>query len=264
MRLDVYLAEQGMVRSRQLAKDMIKSGKVTINGKTADKPSKDISDTDVVEIIGEMPRYVGRGGLKLEKALSAFGINVSGRICADIGASTGGFTDCMLQSGAGYVYALDVGHDQLDPSLLADERVCSMEGTNIKDVDRSSFDKEISFVCTDVSFISLTKVIPKIYEILSENGEAVMLIKPQFECGKQDIGKNGIVRSPKVHERVIKDIAACCECNSLGVHGIDYSPVQGGDGNIEYLIYVKKNTHGIQPDISAIVRAAHDKMKKEQ
>lgn len=264
MRLDVYLTEKGLVKSRELAKSIIKSGGVSINGQTARKPSQEVSENDEISVTGNMPKFVGRGGLKLEKALCSFGIDVKGFVCVDIGASTGGFTDCLLQNGAAYVYAVDVGHGQLDSNLANDNRVYNMEGTNIKDVNAASFSEKIDFICTDVSFISLTKVIPVITDILSDGGQAVMLIKPQFECGKADIGKNGIVRSPKVHERVIKEIASACEVSGLGVKSIDFSPIRGGDGNIEYLINVKKNEAGSIPDIKQVVTSAHDSYKKEQ
>lgn len=244
MRLDVYLAENGIVKSRELAKRLISAGAVEINGKTVTKPAFNVSDTDNINITGEMPKYVGRGGYKLEKAIECFGIELRGLVCIDIGASTGGFTDCMLQNGAGYVYAVDVGHGQLDGKLLADSRICSMEGTNIKDVRAEDLLRKISFAATDVSFISLSKIMPKISELLEDNGSAVMLIKPQFECGKADIGKNGIVRSPKVHARVMREIHAACTACGMGVVGMDFSPIQGGDGNIEYLMYAVKGAAG--------------------
>lgn len=264
MRLDVYLSENGIVKSRELAKKLISSGSVEVNGKAAAKPSLNVSDTDEIVITGEMPKYVGRGGYKLEKALECFDIDLSGRVCIDIGASTGGFTDCMLQKEAGFVYAVDVGHDQLDGKLLSDSRVCSMEGVNIKDVSAEDFPKKITFAAADVSFISLGKIMPKIAELLDENGSAVMLIKPQFECGKSDIGKNGIVRSPKVHIRVMKEVSAACSACGLGVMGMDHSPIQGGDGNIEYLMYAVKGASGRMLDIEKIVTQAHKTLNKER
>lgn len=259
MRIDTYLSEHGLVKSRELAKKLICSNGITVNGKIISKPSKEVSENDDIKIIAQMPRYVGRGGLKLEKALGCFNIRLNGLVCADIGASTGGFTDCMLQNGAKLVYSIDVGHDQLDEKLINDSRVINMEGTNIRNVTKESFEKSIDFVSADVSFISLTKVIPVISTILDDNGMAVMLIKPQFECGKADIGKNGIVRSSKVHLRVINEIAACCDGNGLGVHGIDHSPIQGGDGNIEFLIYVLKGKASKSFDFRSIVDNAHNK-----
>lgn len=258
----MYLAEKGLVKSRELAKSIIAGGGVTVNGITAAKPSKDVSNSDDIRITAEMPKYVGRGGLKMEKALKCFEIDIHGTVCIDIGASTGGFTDCMLQNGAAYVYAVDVGHGQLDEKLISDSRVANMEGTNIKDVSADDFPQKIGFISADVSFISLTKVIPKISELLSDGGRAVMLIKLQFECGRSDIGKNGIVRSPKIHARVMREITAACENAGLGAAGMDYSPVQGGDGNIEYLIYTVKGAVGRIFDFSRIADEAQKMLKK--
>lgn len=262
MRIDAFLAENGYVKSREAAKNLILAGGVSVNGKPVKKPSADVDADDDIIITADMPKYVGRGGLKLEKALECFGISVKGLVCLDIGASTGGFTDCMLQNGAEYVYAVDVGHGQLDEKLINDSRVANMENTNIRDCFISDFDKRIDFICTDVSFISLTKIIPVIHSLLDDGGSAVMLIKPQFECGRADIGKKGIVRSEKVHLRVIREIASFCESSGLGVRGIDYSPIKGGDGNIEYLIYVKKNQSGKAFDFSIAVDAAHHELRK--
>lgn len=262
MRLDIYLSENKIVKSRELAKKMISEGGVSVNGTVVTKPSRDISDCDSVELVKELPLYVGRGGLKLEKALTCFKIDLSGLVCMDIGASTGGFTDCMLQRGAKYVYAVDVGHGQLDEKLSSDKRVKNMEGVNIKDVSPSDFPKRIDFIGTDVSFISLTKVIPKIHELLTEGGGAVMLIKPQFECGRADIGKNGIVRSEKAHLRAVRDIIACCEECGIGVQGLDYSPIKGGEGNIEFLIYAVKGAEGDIFDCAEVVSQAHKAHKE--
>ncbi|MGN0641692.1 MAG: TlyA family RNA methyltransferase [Huintestinicola sp.] len=264
MRLDVYLAEEGMVKSRETAKKLIAEGGVTVNGKTADKPSAAVPEGAEVRIIGALPKYVGRGGLKLEKALRVFDISLEGMVCMDIGASTGGFTDCMLQNGAALVYAADVGHGQLDEKLINDSRVINMEGYNIRSAQLSDFEKRAEFISCDVSFISLKMVIPKIAELLPENGRAVMLIKPQFECGKSNIGKNGIVRSAKVHISVINDIISCCTASGLTVLGLDYSPVSGGDGNIEYLLYAGKvDASGLADKRLAekIVSAAHSELK---
>lgn len=263
MRLDVFLSEKGLVKSRETAKRMISDGGVSVNGSIVTKPSKEISEDDDVRLCAPLPKYVGRGGLKLEKALECFQISVNELVCIDIGASTGGFTDCMLQNGADFVYAVDVGHGQLDESLINDSRVKNMEGVNIKDVSLSDFDREISFISTDVSFISLKKVIPKIAELLSENGKAVMLVKPQFECGRADIGKNGIVRSEKVHKAVLGDIISFCGMCGLSVTGADHSPIQGGDGNIEYLICAEKSVGiGTPIDCGKIISEAHQSFKK--
>ncbi|MGN1102429.1 MAG: TlyA family RNA methyltransferase [Huintestinicola sp.] len=263
MRLDVFLSEKGLVKSRETAKRMIAEGGVSVNGNIVTKPSKEISEGDDVRLCAPLPKYVGRGGLKLEKALECFNISVKGLVCMDIGASTGGFTDCMLQNGAEFVYAVDVGHGQLDESLVNDSRVKNMEGINIKDVSPSDFDRKICFISADVSFISLKKVIPKIGELLCENGRAVMLVKPQFECGRADIGKNGIVRSEKVHKAVLGDIISFCGLCGLSVTGADHSPIQGGDGNIEYLISVQKSGSAVTPvNCDEIISRAHKSFKK--
>lgn len=261
MRIDLYLAETGMVKSRELAKRLIKEGGVSLNGKTDIKPSAEVSDSDDIKIVAELPAYVGRGGYKLEKALDVFEIDVQGLVCADIGASTGGFTDCLLKRGAEYVYAVDVGHGQLDEKLIMDSRVKNMEGTNIRSVSTEDFPREISFICADVSFISITKVIPKLSEILSDNGRAVMLIKPQFESTRADIGKNGIVRSKKAHALAMKNAAAACEAAGLAVNGADYSPVQGGDGNTEYLLYAVKGGQSMMLDFDKIAEEAQKHFK---
>ncbi|MGN0666944.1 MAG: TlyA family RNA methyltransferase [Huintestinicola sp.] len=241
MRLDIYLAEKNMVKSRELSKKIIISGGVEVNGKIVTKPSLDINDNDNVVITADMPKYVGRGGLKLEKALDVFGISVTDKVCIDIGASTGGFTDCMLQRGASFVYAVDVGHDQLDEKLKNDPRVANMEGYNVRYASADDFGRNVDFICCDVSFISLKNVIPAIALLLNEHGTAVMLIKPQFECGKSNIGKGGIVRSDKAIASAIREIAACVNANSLQVCGLDYSPVKGGDGNIEFLMCISRD-----------------------
>lgn len=238
-RLDALLVEKKLVKSRERAKELIQSGSVAVDGITAVKPAQTVSEDSKLEITGEVLRYVGRGGLKLEKALQVFSVSVEGKVCADIGASTGGFTDCMLQNGARKVYAIDVGHDQLDESLRMDSRVMNLEKTNIRKMALSTFLEPIELVCVDVSFISLRLVFPKIYEILGDGGDLIALIKPQFEAGRQDVGKNGIVKSPKVHKAVLQEILRICG-EKFAVKALDFSPVFGGDGNIEYLIHAQK------------------------
>ncbi len=255
MRLDVYLTEKGMAKSRSYAKELIEKGSVTVNGAVASKASLNIEDGCEVTVDDDC-RYVGRGGYKLEKALDSFKIDLNGKICMDIGASTGGFTDCMLQNGAELVYSVDVGHDQLDPKLCADSRVRNMERTDIRSIDCDRLDKMPQFIGADVSFISLRKIMPYASQLLAEGGEAVMLIKPQFECGRSDIGKNGIVKDKKVHVRVINEIISECNINGLAVRGLDFSPVQGGSGNTEYLIYVKKGGESISADAKAVTENA--------
>ena len=261
LRLDVYLAENGLVKSRQRAKELIKAGQVTVNGKTADKPALVVGESDRVNIEGEQLIYVGRGGLKLEKALREFGISLENRVCIDIGASTGGFTDCMLKSGAEYVYAVDVGHGQLDDSLKGDERILNMEGRNILDMDPENFLRAPDFISADVSFVSLKRIIPRINELLPENGEAVVLIKPQFEAGRADIGKGGIVKDRKVHVRVLEEVLSFAEGEGLFPQGMTYSPICGGDGNIEYLAHLKKAGNCRRYDCREIVSEAFDALK---
>lgn len=257
MRIDSYLVENKIIKSRERAKEHIKNGDVTVNGKVVLKPSVDVSENADVKFIGTALKYVGRGGLKLEKAIETFGIDIGGRICMDIGASTGGFTDCMLQNGADYVYAVDVGHDQLDEKLCSDSRVCNMEKTNFNEIFSEKFDPYPCFFSVDVSFVSLKKIIPKLSDFMRERSSAVVLIKPQFEAGKSDIGKNGIVKDKKVHVRVLNEIIAFFSQNGLIVQKLDYSPICGGDGNIEYLSYVTRNngTAAVN-DVKSIVEKA--------
>lgn len=239
-RLDAELTARGLARSRERAKEMIRSGSITVNGKTAKKPSDEVSESDVIES-SELDKYVGRGALKLEKAAKEFGLSFSGKICLDIGASTGGFTDLMLQDGAEKVFAVDVGHGQLAQSLAGDPRVVNMEGTDIRNVTADMLGGEVDFISADVSFISLTKILPKIYELLREDACAAVLIKPQFEAGRSDVGKKGIVKDKKVHIRVLTELDAFI--NSLGFTAEKYtfSPVRGGSGNIEYLALLRKS-----------------------
>lgn len=241
MRVDVFLFENNFAKSRQFAKNLIKEGRLLVNGKVCDKPSMDVTSADSIQIIGDNPKYVGRGGIKLETAINAFNIDLNGKTCIDIGASTGGFTDCMLQNGATKVFAVDVGHDQLDPSLIDDSRVVNLEKTNIRDVDISTFaNANINFISIDVSFISLRLVLPKAYELLSSGGNLVALIKPQFEAGKSNLNKNGIVKSEKVRSGVVDDIQAFAQSLGFKVLGVCQSSITGSKGNIEYLMYVQK------------------------
>lgn len=236
MRLDLYLTEKQLCKSRTAAQALIKSGGVQLNGKACQKPSQEVADADNVEIIGEQLRYVGRGGLKLEGAIASFGLELSGAECIDIGSSTGGFTDCMLQNGAAKVYAVDVGRDQLVQSLRDDPRVVSMEQTDIRTAELP----QVDLIGTDVSFISLRLIIPHIYRLLKTGGTAVALIKPQFEAGKQNLSKNGIVRDERVRLKICRDIAGFAEECGFEVIGTAPSPITGGDGNVEYLLCLKK------------------------
>ena len=240
MRLDQYLAEQGLAPSREKAKALILNGQVNVGEKTVTKPSFEVSEGADVRITGEVLKYVSRGGLKLEKALQVFPIDLHGRICMDIGASTGGFTDCMLQNGAKKVYAVDVGTDQLAEVLRNNPRVISLEQTNIRYLEPSDIDDAISFISIDVSFISLTKVLPAAFGFLREAGECVALIKPQFEAGKENVGKKGVVRSEKVRQAVVKNITEFAKALGFMVMGTTVSPIRGPEGNEEYLLWLKK------------------------
>lgn len=261
MRIDVFLTENGYVKSRERAKTIIKAGQVSVNGFVILKPSYEVKDDIQIEITGEQLKYVGRGGLKLEKAIAVFEIELNDKICIDIGASTGGFTDCMLKNNAAYVYAVDVGHGQLDETLVNDKRVCNMERTNIRDLTNADFVPSPSFIATDVSFVSLKQILPKIKELLPDNGEAAVLIKPQFESGKSAIGKNGIVKDRKVHERVLADIVSFCITLKLEVINVIHSPISGGDGNIEYLAHIKNGNANRIFDYKKIVSTAFDELR---
>lgn len=240
-RLDVMLVEQGFAASREKAKAIIMSGIVYVNGQREDKAGTTFdSEKAKIEVKGQHLRYVSRGGLKLEKAMNCFGLELQDRVCMDVGASTGGFTDCMLQNGAKKVYAVDVGHGQLDWRLRNDERVVCMEKTNIRYVTSEDIEEALDFVSIDVSFISLTKVLGPVRELLAEQGEVVCLIKPQFEAGREKVGKKGVVRDKTVHKEVIRTVMdAAASMGFLLLH-LEYSPIKGPEGNIEYLLHMKK------------------------
>lgn len=259
-RLDMCLKEK-MNISRQKAQELIENNSVTVNGKIVNKSSYKVAENDVVEVgnTDKILKYVGRGGYKLERAVEVFDINIEG-ICVDIGSSTGGFTDCMLQNGAEKVFAVDVGNNQLADKLRMDSRVISMENTDIREANIPLAD----FIGCDVSFISLTKIFESVYNILKDTGSGVFLIKPQFEAGRENISKNGIVKNPKVHKRVISNIISNALTNRLYVKELTYSPIQGGDGNIEYLIHISKNGDvGVnQHNIDQVVDTAFKLFKK--
>ena len=236
-RLDVYLSENNTVKSRSLAASLIKQGSVEVNGRICTKASFAVDENDNIRIIGEMPKYVGRGGLKLEKALSHYRLHLDGSVCIDIGASTGGFTDCMLQNGAVKVYSVDVGTDQLE-KLRNDPRVVSMEKTDIRNCVGSL--PAVDFIGIDVSFISLKLVLPSAYALLKDGGECVALIKPQFEAGKSHLSKHGRVRDSKVHKKVCDDISEFASTLGFERGEVISSPITGGDGNTEYLIYLRR------------------------
>lgn len=239
VRIDIAMAQRRMVQSRSRAKLLLREGKILLNGRICTKPSEMAEDDDIIEIVGGDLPFVGRGGCKLAGALDVFHIVLAERICLDIGSSTGGFTDCMLQNGASLVYAVDVGHDQLDARLREDKRVRCMEGTDIRDV--AQLPVLPSFCSIDVSFISLRLVLPEAYRLLEERGSCVALIKPQFEAGKSHIGKQGIVRSAGVHRQVLKEILAFAGELGFSVRGLCPSPIRGGSGNAEYLLYLSKS-----------------------
>lgn len=240
LRLDVALVEKGFAESREKAKALIMSGIVFVNNQKSDKAGTTLKPDDIIEVRGESLKYVSRGGLKLEKAVNAFSLDLNGFICADIGASTGGFTDCMLQNGAKKVYSIDVGYGQLAWKLRTDERVVNLERTNFRYVTSEQVPDLLDFASVDVSFISLSHILPVMRNLLKPEGSAVCLIKPQFEAGKENVGKKGVVREKSVHIQVIEKIVNLIkECN-FSLLGLDFSPVKGPEGNIEYLCYIKK------------------------
>ena len=265
-RLDVLLVEKGFASSRERAKALIMAGSIMANGDRADKAGEVYdSDTVKIELIGNQLRYVSRGGLKLEKAMEVFPITLDGKTCMDIGASTGGFTDCMLQNGAVKVYAIDVGYGQLAWSLRTDERVINLERTNIRHLTEEQVNEPVDFASVDVSFISLTLVLPVMKRFLKENGEAVCLVKPQFEAGKGKVGKKGVVREPEIHLEVLKKILDFCNENGFMVSGIDFSPVKGPEGNIEYLYHLINRddcSSFTESDLKELVARSHDVLSK--
>jgi len=239
-RLDVLLVNRNLAESMEKAKAIIMSGNVFVNGQREDKVGSTFKTDAKIEIRGEKLKYVSRGGLKLEKAIEVFSIKLDGRICMDVGASTGGFTDCMLQEGALKVYAIDVGTNQLDWRLRQDKRVISMERTNIRYITSDKVPDKVSFVSIDVSFISLTKVLKPVMDLMADESEMVCLIKPQFEADREQVEKGGVVRDEKVHMDVIQSVQAYGHEIGFDSMGIDYSPIKGPEGNIEYLLYLKK------------------------
>ena len=244
MRLDSYLAENGYAKSRTFAKTLIDGGFVNVNGKKANKASLDILDGDTVEVTGKPYEYVSRGGLKLEAALDAFGVDPSGKVCVDIGASSGGFTDCLLRRGAVRGFAVDSGSDQLDASLRADGRVVSMENFNARYLTAETLGTACDIAVCDVSFISQTLIIPAVRRLLCEDGVYICLVKPQFECGKSALGKNGVVKSKKEHYRAVKNVIGCAEENGFSAVGVIASPICGSDGNREFLLKLVPKTLG--------------------
>ena len=241
-RLDVLLVNGGFAPSREKAKVIIMSGKVFVNGQREDKAGSTFDPEKItIEVKGNTLKYVSRGGLKLEKALQNFDLTVDGKVCMDIGASTGGFTDCMLQNGAAKVYSVDVGHGQLDWKLRNDERVVCMEKTNFRYMQPQDIEDVLDFASVDVSFISLTKILLPARKLLADNGQMVCLIKPQFEAGRDKVGKKGVVRDKKVHEEVIRKILLFADISGFAVLDLSFSPIKGPEGNIEYLVHLQKD-----------------------
>ena len=267
-RLDAALVERGLVSGRDRAKALIMAGQVYVNGQKSDKAGDEVRDDDKIEVRGETLRYVSRGGLKLEKALAEFPLSLADAVCCDFGASTGGFTDCMLQNGAKKVYAFDVGYGQLAWSLRTDPRVVNYERTNIRYLTGEEVSEPIDFISVDVSFISLALILPVAYKLLRDGGQCVCLIKPQFEAGRDKVGKKGVVRDPLVHREVIEKVVAFSREQGFSVCALTYSPVRGPEGNIEYLLYLRKDSSGlcaVTPDIAyEIVTCAHAALDRKE
>lgn len=262
-RLDVLLCNMGLAPSREKAKAIIMAGQVYVNGQKEDKAGSQFDLYANIEVRGNTLKYVSRGGLKLEKSMEAFHIDLTDKVCMDVGASTGGFTDCMLQNGASKVYAIDVGHGQLAWSLRNDERVVCMEKTNIRYVLPEHLQEPVDFFSCDVSFISLTKVLEPVKALLTERGQGVCLIKPQFEAGREKVGKKGVVRERSTHLEVVESIVSYVRSIGFAPLGLDFSPIKGPEGNIEYLIYIQKNPTAEELalpeiDVKSLVEQSHE------
>ena len=267
-RLDVELVDRGLVQRRERAKVVIMDGLVYVNGQKSAKAGPPVKEDDRIEVRGETLRYVSRGGKKLEKAMQVFPVVLEGCTCMDIGASTGGFTDCMLQNGAVKVYAVDVGYGQLAWSLRTDERVVNLERTNIRYITEEQVPQPVDFISVDVSFISLTLVLPVAHRLLKDGAQMVCLVKPQFEAGKDKVGKKGVVRDPQIHREVIRKVIDCAAELGFWVRGLDFSPIKGPEGNIEYLLFLQKPQQEALPpeetvaeeQIAGVVDSAHQSL----
>lgn len=262
-RLDIAVFEGGYAPSREKAKAIIMAGQVYVNNQKVDKAGFELKEDDVLEVRGNGLKYVSRGGLKLEKAMQEFPILLEGKICMDVGASTGGFTDCMLQNGASKVYSIDVGYGQLAWKLRTDPRVVNLERTNFRYVDNTVVKDKIDFSSVDVSFISLQHILPVLSELLADDGQAVCLIKPQFEAGKDKVGKKGVVRDKFVHLEVVNNVINMALENGFDVKGLQFSPIKGPEGNIEYLVYIAKSREPAvdeSVDPAALVNESHDEL----
>ena len=272
-RLDVLLVNKNLAPSREKAKAYIMSGIVYVNDQKEDKAGDLFEDTAKIEVRGETLRYVSRGGLKLEKAVNEFGLDFTGMVCLDIGASTGGFTDCMLQNGAAKVYAVDVGHGQLAWSLRNDERVVCMEKTNFRYMTPADLPESVDFASCDVSFISLTKILPPAWELLKDGAQMVCLIKPQFETTKEKVGKKGVVRDIKVHKEVVQTILVFALNAGFTLIHLDFSPIRGPEGNIEYLLHIRKGNKSEEEIslsdeqlnlIDEVIKASHQNLESAE
>ena len=265
-RLDIALVERGLVTGRDKAKAVIMAGQVYVNEQKSDKAGEDVKDEDKIEVRGDTLKYVSRGGLKLEKSIPQFSLELKDKVCADFGASTGGFTDCMLKNGAKKVYALDVGYGQLAWSLRVDERVVNMERTNVRHLELADVEP-IDFLSADLSFISLSLILPAANRVLKTGGQAVCLVKPQFEAGREKVGKKGVVRDASVHKEVIEKCISYAINNGFMVKGISFSPITGPEGNIEYLMHIEKSeTPEISQDINIaeVVEDSHKTLKAKE
>lgn len=269
-RLDVLVFEKGLAESREKAKVLIMEGLVYVDNQKSDKPGMNYSEHCNIEVRDNKPRYVSRGGLKLEKAIRCFDINLSGLNAMDVGASTGGFTDCMIQNGCEKVYAIDVGYGQLDWKLRNNPKVVNLERTNVRHLDKSLIKDKVDFFSVDVSFISLCLVLPVIREVIMPNALGVCLVKPQFEAGREKVGKKGVVREKSVHIEVLEKICGFCIQNGFLVLNLDYSPIKGPEGNIEYLLFLKKSDNinasefmDFENAIKNIVESSHKNLQQK-
>ena len=268
MRADAALAARGLAPSRERGRALIEAGLATVNGQPIDKPSRRVIEADLLAVIGDTHPYVSRGGLKLEKALRAFEVDVNGRVCVDVGASTGGFTDVLLRNGARHVFAVDVGTAQLHESLRGDPRVTSMERVNARGLTRSMFDDSPTLAVMDVSFISIKLILPALFDLLGSDGRVISLVKPQFEAGRRRIGKNGIVSKAETHRDVLKELVEFTPSLGWRVRGLEFSPIAGGDGNLEFLADIAPEAHCDaevkESLITEVVRRAHASKKQGQ
>ena len=259
VRLDQLVFDLGFTESRERAKTTIMSGLVFVNGQRVDKPGTAVDPESRIEVHGDALPFVSRGGFKLDKALKVFPVDPAGKICIDCGASTGGFTDVLLQHGAAKVYAVDVGYGQLAWKLRTDERVVNLERCNLRYIDQEQIPEPIDLAVMDVSFISIRLVLPAVKQLLKPGADFICLIKPQFEAGREEVGKKGVVRDVQVHERVVREILDFAPGIGLSVQGLDFSPIKGPEGNIEYICHLKNGDFpSVEPDISAVVAASHE------